>query len=323
VLAGEAIMTKFISWTRRVEAYVAYRRDLGFALKIDEKILLQFARFAEKMGHKDRLNVALATQWARISKSQAPITWGRRLDVLRGFAKYCQRFEADTEVPPQNLFGPTHRRLVPHIYTDAEILALLAAADNLLPINGLRPATCRTIFGLLASSGLRISEAVGLTRADVDLSAGVLTIREAKFHKSRLVPLHTTVTAALRSYAQLRDRIVSKPNSEHFFLLDNGKPANQRTILYALHQLCKKLGWQPRGDYSHHRLHDLRHTFIVRSTLGFYQQGIDIDRAVLALSTYVGHAKVADTYWYFTGIPELMDIAAERFHQYSQQEVSL
>ena len=124
-------------------------------------------------------------------------------------------------------------------------------------------------------------------------------------------------------YAQLRDRIVAKPNNEHFFLLDNGKPANQRGILYAVHLLCKKLGWKPRGDYSHHRLHDLRHTFIVRSTLSFYQQGIDIDRAVLALCTYVGHAKVADTYWYFTGIPELMGIAAERFHQYSQQGASL
>ncbi len=315
-------MTKHISWTTRVESYIAYRRNLGFELKTHTPMLLQFARFAGKE-KQNRLTVALATQWTRTSESQTPITWGRRIDVLRGFAKYCQRFETDTEVPPQDLFGPTHRRLIPHIYTEEELLELLAAADGLSPINGLRPATCRTVFGLLASSGLRISEAVKLTSADIDLTVGVLTIRETKFRKSRLVPLHPTVTAALISYAQLRDRIVTKHKSDRFFLLDNGKPANQRGILYALHALCKELGWQPRGDYSHHRLHDLRHTFIVRSTLSFYQKGIDINRAMLALSTYVGHAKVADTYWYLTGIPELMNIAAERFHQYSQQGVSL
>ena len=93
---------------------------------------------------------------------------------------------------------------------------------------------------------------------------------------------------------------------------------NQAAIRYALQTLCRKLGWQPRGDYPHHRLHDLRHTFVVRATLRFYQQGIDVDRAVLALSTYIGHAKVSDTYWYFTGIPELMAIAAERFERYAE-----
>jgi integrase/recombinase XerD len=322
MLAGEAVMTKTISWTTRAEAYISYRRALGFELKTEAARLLQFAKFAEAM-KQNQLTVALAVQWARTSKSQTPITLGRRIEVVRGFAKYCQRFGVGNEVPPRDLFGSTYRRLVPHIYTEEELLTLLEAADNLSPVNGLRPSTCRTIFGLLATSGLRISEAVNLTCADVDLVAGVIAIRESKFHKSRLVPLHATVTAALNSYVQLRDRIVSKPTSEHFFLLDNGSPANQRGILYALHELCKQLGWQPRGDYSNHRLHDLRHTFIVRSALGFYQQGIDIDRAILALSTYVGHAKVADTYWYFTGIPELMAIAAERFHHYSQQGASL
>lgn len=315
-------MTKSISWTKRAEKYITYRRALGFELKIEARQLLQFAKFAETK-KQNQLTTVLATQWARTSKSQKPITWGRRIEVVRGFAKYCQRFEVGNEVPPRDLFGPTHRRLVPHIYTEEELFALLAAADNLSPVNGLRPATCRTIFGLLATSGLRISEAVNLIRADVDLASGVLAIRESKFHKSRLVPLHATATAALSSYAQLRDQIVPRPNSEYFFLLDNGKSANQQGILYALHHLCNELGWQPRGDYPHHRLHDLRHTFIVRSVLGFYQKGIDIDRAVLALSTYVGHAKVADTYWYVTGIPELMSIAAERFHHYSQQGASL
>jgi integrase/recombinase XerD len=311
-------MTGCETWTSRANEYISYRRSLGFALTIDATRLQQFAKFAELKGNQERLTVALAVQWARSSKRQSPITWAVRLEVLRGFAKYCKRFDASTEIPPRGLFGPSHRRQVPHIFTEEEVLAVMDAAERLSSPKGLRPATCRTVLGLLATTGLRISEAINLTRTDVDLDVGVLTIREAKFHKSRLVPLHPTVTAALQSYARIRDRIVPKPTTAGFFLLDNGQPANRRVILYALQSLCKQLGWQPRGDHLHYRLHDLRHTFIVRSTLRFYQQGIDAERAVLALSTYVGHAKVADTYWYFTGIPELMAIAAERFHHYSQ-----
>ena len=186
------------------------------------------------------------------------------------------------------------------------------------PIDGLRPVTCQCVFGLLAATGLRISEALSLTRTDVDLDTGVLLIREAKFHQQRLVPMHPSVTESLQAYARRRDRLVPRPSCDRFFLRDGVSGANQSGILYALQTLCQQLGWQPRGDYRYHRLHDMRHTFIVRSTLRFYEQGIDVDRAVLALSTYVGHAKVSDTYWYFTGIPELMSIAAERFERYAQ-----
>ena len=125
--------------------------------------------------------------------------------------------------------------------------------------------------------------------------------------------------AALRSYAQLRDRIVLNPESDHFFLFDDGSRISQYHIHYALRCLCKHLDWQPRGDYLHHRLQDMRHTYIVRSILRFYQKGIEVDRAVLALATYVGHAHVGDTYWYVTGIPELMSIAAKRFEEYAQE----
>lgn len=305
-------------WMTRVETYLAYRRRHGFKLSIDATQLRSFARFADKVGTADHLTVALATAWARSSRCPNPLTWARRIDVLRGFARFCLREDPETEIPPRGLFGPAHRRLVPHIYTDAELSALLEAANGLAPEHGLRPATCRCVFGLLAASGLRISEALTLTCDDVDLEAGVLCIREAKFHRQRLVPLHPSVTESLSAYARRRDQILPRPACDRFFLRDDGHSANQSGILYALQTLCRQLGWQPRGDYPHHRLHDLRHTFIVRSTLRFYEQGIDVDRAVLALSTYVGHAKVTDTYWYFTGIPELMGIAAERFHCYTQ-----
>ncbi len=315
-------MNVTVPWRSRIEDYIIYRRNHGFELTIDAGRLRQFAQFVEQTAGPDQLTVALAAAWARTSKRQSPITWARRIEIVRGFAKYWVRFDPTTEIPPRELFGPAHRRLIPHIYTDEEICMLMEASVHLTPPNGLRPATCHTVFGLLASSGLRISEAVNLTHTDVDLDVGILTIREAKFHKSRVVPMHPSVTAALQTYAQLRNQRVPLPDNERFFLFDNGKPINRRVMLYALHDICKHLGWQPRGDYPHHRLQDLRHTFIVHSTLQFYQQGVEIDRAVLALSNYVGHARIAHTYWYFTGIPELMAIAAERFHCYAQGESS-
>ena len=306
-----------VSWLTRVETYLAYRRRHGFNLSIDATRLRSFARFAGEADTEGHLTVAIAIAWARASRRPNPFTWARRVEVLRGFARFCLRDDPATEIPPRGLFGPTHRRIIPHIYTDAELCVLLEAANGLAPEHGLRPATCGCVIGLLAASGLRISEALTLTNADVDLDAGVLLIREAKFHRQRLVPLHPSVTESLSAYARRRDRLVPRPACDRFFLRDDGHCANQSGMLYALQTLCQQLGWQPRGDYRYHRLHDLRHTFIVRSTLRFYEQGIDVDRAVLALSTYVGHAKVRDTYWYFTGIPELMAIAAERFQRYT------
>jgi len=205
---------------------------------------------------------------------------------------------------------------VPHIFTDEETIVLLEEAAKILPHGGLRPATCRTVIGLLASTGLRISEAVNLMQEDFDSKSHVLYIRKSKFHKERFVPIHPSVSQVLQSYEKQRDRIVNRTGDKHFFLFDNGKSITQRCIRHVLRSICKKLDWKPRGDHRNHRLHDLRHTFIVRRVLENYKQGIDPDRAILSLATYVGHVKVADTYWYLTGIPELMSIASHRFQGY-------
>lgn len=312
-------MNAHINWMSRVDAYLDYRRSHGYKLTIDGSQLQSFARFADQAQAQEHLTVALATAWARTSKSQNAFTFARRLETLRGFARFCQREDPQTEIPPRGLLGSAHRRLVPHIYTEDELRQLLDTARVLEPRNGLRAASCWCIFGLLAASGLRISEALALTHKDIDLKAGTLHIQEAKFNKQRIVPLHSSVVEALVEYNQRRNRLTQRPICDKFFLRDDGKGVNQRGVRYALQCLCKQLGWQPRGDYPHHRLHDFRHTFIVHSVLNAYRQGSDIDRAVLALSNYVGHAKVSDTYWYFTGIPELMVIAAQRFEHYAQE----
>jgi integrase len=256
--------------------------------------------------------VAVASRWALASKHGRQITAARRIEVLRGFARYCLSFEPATEIPPLRLFGPGHRRLTPHIFTDAEIRALLHAATSLPPSGGLRAATCATVFGLIAASGLRISEATGLQRSDVDWVKGCLRIRDGKFHKARLVPLHPTAVRALQRYARRRDRDPLTNTSDAFFVFDHGRAASPSSLQYAFQILRSQLRWRARGGHRSPRIHDIRHTFISRRLERWYHEGADIERHMLALSTYVGHAHVTDTYWYVTATPQLMAIAANR-----------
>ncbi len=297
----------------RVEAYLSQRRQAGFALQIEGAQLARFARFADNAGHQGPLTVQLAAQWATASPTQKPLTAARRIELLRPFARYCQQFDPGTEIPPRWLFGRAHRRLTPHIFSDGEIRALLAACAHLYPPGGLRGSTCATIFGLIASTGLRISEAAGLKRSDVDLERGLLHIQHAKFGKSRWVPLHSTTTRALERYVQQRDRDPLTADIEAFFVFDYGRPASTGSLQYAFKLLRRRLKWRSRGAHPAPRIHDLRHSFICHRLERWYAQGLDIDRNILALSTYVGHAKVTDTYWYVTATPELLAIAARRF----------
>lgn len=296
----------------KVQAYVAERRACGFSLTIDEQQLLRFARFTDKSGYRGPLTVQIASYWALASKGRRRLTAARRIELLRGFARYCQTYDPATEIPPLALFGPAHRRLTPHIFTDRELRSLVAAAAGLSPVGGLRGPTCAAIFGLIASTGLRISEATGLRRTDVDLDRGLLHIQNTKFGKSRLVPLHSTAARAMRRYALRRDRDPSSTATDAFFVFDGGRPATTAKVEYAFQLLRQQLRWRCRGQLRYPRIHDIRHAFATRRLERWYRAGINIDRHILALSTYLGHAKVTDTYWYVTATPELMALAARR-----------
>lgn len=296
-----------------VDRYLTARRQAGFGLKSEGAQLMRFARFAKQVGHRGPLTVKLAIQWACSSAGGKSLTAARRIEVLHPFASYCQQFDPATEVPPHGLFGRAHRRLTPHIFAQDEILDLMGACDQLYPPGGLRGATCAVIFGLIASTGLRISEATGLTRSDVDLQKQLLHIRCAKFGKSRWVPLHATTVAALRSYEQRRDRDPAAVSTDAFFVFDYGRAASTRSVEYAFKLLRIDLKWRARGDHPAPRLHDLRHTFVCRRLQDWYARGEEVDHAILALSTYLGHARITDTYWYVTATPELLAIAARRF----------
>jgi integrase len=305
-------MSQAPTMVSRVEDYLAARRHLGFDLRIAGQQLLAFARCADQAGHQGPVTIDVAVHWAQRGTQATRLTRARRLEVLRPFITYRSQFDAGTELVPPRFFGAAHRRLVPHIYTEPEIVSLLHAADQLRPRDGLRPRTYHTLFGLLAATGLRISEALHLKARDVDVAQECLTVHQTKFRKSRLVPLHPTTAAALREYVEARERTLGV-KVEAFFVSDRGKPLVYRTVHDTFETLRRRLEWVARGGHIAPRIHDLRHTYICRALLRSYRQDQPVDQVIDALSTYVGHAKVSDTYWYVTAIPELMAIAAQRF----------
>jgi integrase len=312
------------SMQSRVEEYLDDRRHLGFALKTTGSYLMAFARFADRIGHTGPLSTEIILAWARGETARTtPTTWAKRLINIRRFLNYCAGTDARTEVPDSDVFGRLRGRPTPHIYTEAEIADLLAAARRLPPPGTLRPATYEAFFGLLAATGLRLSEALHLRCSDVDLIAGHLTVRQAKWGKSRLMPLHPTVCEAMARYLTLRQRVPSVPDC-HFFVSPAGTAIARKTVQNVFERLRAELGWIPRGSCPAPRIHDLRHSFVCRRVMLWHEQGADIDNAMLALSTYVGHVAVSYTYWYLTGVPELMAVAGRRFELFASdaEEVS-
>lgn len=298
------------------EEYLALRRGLGFALEIEGAELLRFARYADAVGHRGPITTELAVRWAKLPQDANPIYWARRLDVVRRFAKHRLLFDPKTEIPPEGLLGPSYRRPQPYIYSDDVIRELIRQASCLGPNGGLRPRTYTTLFGLLACTGVRISEALRLTRSVVDLERGVITVVATKFKKTRIVPLHPSATSALQRYSRDRDRYHPLAKSDAFFLTELGTPLKYWRVLMTFITLRQKLGWHASNGGRPPTIHALRHSFAVRCLIRWYRQGADLDRKIAALSTYLGHAKVTDTYWYLTATPELLALSAKRFERF-------
>lgn len=300
----------------KAERYLRFRRGLGYQLRTEGYLLEQFAAFADAEGHRGPLTTDLALRWAQLPDGCDRLYSARRLEIVRCFARYLAVTEPGTQVPLRGLLGPAHRRTSPYIYSEAEIAALLSAAGRLAPTNGLRPQTYQTLFGLLACTGLRISEALHLGRADADLGRGVLKIRETKFRKTRLVPMHPTTTTALQAYADVREQLATETQCDCFFVSECGQTLPYSTVRGVFRRLCDSLGITGAGRRPP-RLHDLRHTFACRRIEQCYDLHVDVDEAVSALSVYLGHTKVSDTYWYVTATPGLVARAAQRFEAFA------
>lgn len=301
-----------------VRRYLAERKALGYELTAPGTELMRFARYADARHHRGPLTEELIVGWAREHvKRTTEVTAARRLEVVRPFAAYYRQFEPTTEILPVGALGRGHRRLVPHIYTDEEVVHLLQATSRLTPHNGLRPLTYCTLFGLIAAAGLRLSEALNLSNGDVDLTSRSITVRQTKFRKSRCLPLHSSVVQALERYRQSRDLCLDTRPEAPFFASSSGAALAKGTVDNVFRRLRSHLSWSARGDYPLPRLHDLRHTFAVRRLQRWREQGQAIDQAMFWLCTYLGHAKISNTYWYITGIPELMDAIGARFEHFT------
>jgi integrase len=318
-------MNQPLNLRARVRQYLHERRRLGFQLRSMGYALRSFARHVDQLYPRGPLTLELMAEWAKRDRSHSndPHTWARRLKILRPFTRWLRQFEPHTEVPDDAVFGRVGQRLTPHIYSEQELVDLLAASRRLTP--GLRGATYEALFGLLAATGLRVSEALRLRTNDVDLKRGMLTIQRSKFAKSRQVPVHPSAVAVLRRYRRLRDPLIELTEQTPFFVGSRGRRRGQglstRQVDRVFAGLRTQLAWPNRGAHATPRVHDLRHTFVVRRMLAWHAEDIDIDQAMLALSTYVGHAMVTNTYWYLSAVPELMALAAAKFESRMSPEV--
>jgi integrase/recombinase XerD len=302
-----------------VADYVEMRRGLGFKLREVDKGLVDFVSFLEERG-ADYITTSLALEWAQRPSSVQPAEWARRLRFVRGFARYRSATDSRTEIPPANLLPYRPGRARPYLYTDQEIEQLLNAALYLPPADGLRRWIYHALLGLLAVSGLRLSEAIGLKLEDVDLSEGILTVRGAKFGKSRLVPLHASTRQILADYKLRRADFLAGRPASHFFISLRGNHLDPGEVHRTFYRLSRQIGLRDPDSSSGPRLHDFRHRFAVETLLRWYRAGEDVERRLPVLSTYLGHVHLSDTYWYLTACPELMGLAVKRLeHRWEVQ----
>jgi integrase len=289
--------------------YLATRRAMGYKLGEHGRLLRQFVTHLETVG-AEHLTIAHAVSWAKQPADGALVWWAFKFGICRQFARYLSTLDPVTEVPPTGLFPEPSHRIVPYIYSDDDVTRVLEAASRLPPEH--RADTYRTLIALVAATGMRNGEAVRLDRDDVDLADGILTIRDSKFDKSRQVPVHPSTVAALGAYAERRDGRRPRPKSGSFFTSTTGTRLIRDNVSTVFHRLVRDAGLRPGPSSRLPRLHDLRHTFAVKCVIGWYRAGVDVDARLPLLSTYLGHVSPRETYWYLTGVPELLALVAER-----------
>ena len=303
-----------------LDEYLATRRALGVKVVEHGSLLKRFVAFT--VTHEAAfITTKRALQWATEPRDTQPAHWARRLGMVRQFARYAHAVDPRHEVPPPGLLPYRYRRCRPYLYDDTEIAELIAAAQELSTTTGFRPLTYATMLGLLSVTAMRVSEVLNLDRDDVDLTHGVVTVRDSKFGKSRYLPVHESTAQALNRYARRRDRLCPNPLTPAFFLAERGTRITGCALRWTFAKLSKQIGL--RGPSKSHgigpRLHDMRHRFAVNTLLRWYRDGVDVERHIPRLATWLGHVHVSDTYWYLTATPELLQLAARRLERIARR----
>ena len=306
-----------------VQEYLSMRRHLGFKLREAGNALLNFVTFMEQK-HAPYITAALALDWAQQPANVQPAHWAQRLSFVRGFARYRSASDSRTQIPSPGLLPFKPKRARPYLYSDEEINSLLCAALNMshrYNSCALLPWVYYCLFGLLSVTGLRLGEAQNLKVQDVDLEAAVLTVRNAKFGKTRLVPLHASTCNVLADYIARREHHwAGRPVSSYLFVSSWGNRLDSGQIHRAFYALSRQIGLRGESDGHGPRLHDLRHRFATNTLVNWYRSGQDPERRLPLLSAYLGHVHIADTQWYLEAAPELMREAMRRLeHRWEDQ----
>jgi integrase/recombinase XerD len=305
--------------SQELDRYLTIRRSLGYKLSTDERILRRFISLAENES-AEHVSTALFLRWQETFGKANKQTWAHRLGTVRVFAQWLHSLDSNHEVPPQSLIPSRVRRPHPYIYSEDDIRRIVEAAAELPSINGIRALTCSTLFGLIAVTGLRVSEALSLDATDIDLRNGVISLRQGKLGKARLLPVSDCTRMRLADYATERDRLLGAP-SQAFFAADRGERLTDCGARYNFAVVCQMIGLRPQQKFKRHgrgpRIHDLRHTFAVRTLLNWYRNSKEPAREMIRLSTYLGHSDPAHTYWYIEAVPELLELASKRVEEVS------
>lgn len=294
----------------QLQEYLTIRRAMGFKMERHAKLLEQFTDY---LAAQDAATVTIehALTWAGAPSAADPRWWAARLSMVRGFAVHLNALDPAHQVPPRGLMrGGSRRTVVPYLYTGAEVSALVHAAGELS--GPLRAATYQALIRLLAVTGMRVGEAIGLDRDDLDQELGLLTIHGTKFGKSRQLPLHPSANTGLRDYLDLRDRLQPEPQTSALLLSTRGFRLRYQRVWEIFHRLVGQAELTPRSPGCSPRIHDLRHAFAVTTLLGWYRDGADVRAMLPRLSTYLGHTDPKHTYWYLSAAPELLALAADR-----------
>ena len=304
-----------------IKGYLSLRRDLGFKLTQAALLLRDFTLFMETK-KAPFITTALALEWALRPAYTHPSYWAKRLSAVRLLARHCRAADPRTEVPPDGLLPRRVKRAKPYWYTEEDINCLMKAAADLPSPGRLRGQTYACLLGLLAVTGLRIGEALSLKLFDVDLEQGLLTIRHAKFDKSRLVPLHGSTRRALRAYAHQRDVHFRPARPSHFFVSEKGMQLSSGAVHRTFRKLRCQTGLIASPDWDLPQLHHFRHRFAMVTLLRLYQANEDIERQLPVLSTFLGHVCISDTYWYLSAHPQLLGQAVQRLEHRWQESSS-
>lgn len=298
--------------TQQLEEYINYKRSLGYKIKHEETVLRSFEKFTLKIKYKGSLTHDIVLKWLSEGNTSNK-TMGRKVEVIRPFSRYVVIFDNEAKIINGLIFNNVHSRPTPYIYTEDEAIKLMGECHTLYSPDGIRAKSTEVIIGLLWATGLRPSEPVNLNISDIDLTRGILHIRETKYSKERYIPIEKSVIEKLSEYKLwIEQKIGTRSPNDAFFYTTGGEPLTQRSLAYAFSQIRHCINAKPVG-YPYVRLYDFRHTMACNAISRWLSQGVDVNSNLYILSTYMGHVKIEDTYWYLSATPGMLEISSSKY----------